>query len=100
VLGVQRALRIVAPQIGEGADAEFPEPLAQPVLQVLAFVDALVEQQRRGLAEEQVPPARPVLNRRYSTPRMISSSSAARASAATSDPTIAPADVPATRRNS
>ena len=42
----------------------------------------------------------PSWNRRYSTARMISSSWAARASAATSDPTIAPAEVPATRRNS
>jgi len=61
LLGVQRALRIVIPQIREGADAELLEPLAQPVLQVLAFVDALVEQQCRGIAEEQVPPSRPVL---------------------------------------
>ena len=59
VLGVQRALRIVIPQIREGTDAELPEPLAQPVLQVLALVGALVEQQRRGLAEKQARLPRP-----------------------------------------
>jgi hypothetical protein len=41
-------------------DAELSEPLAQPVLQVMAFVDAVLEHQRRGFPEEQLPRARSI----------------------------------------
>ena len=104
-VGAERAPRIVEAEVPERGDADLVEQPAEPLDEVVAGVQAVVEHQRLGVAgrSEESPDRAPLLELgvvdRVEEVTELGERSPARCRAAISAAVIAPALVPATRGN-